>query len=109
MSANLPACIAAAFALFALLKLSVFLVSAAAFLRASKLGGFQSFHIQLSDLFTSISAHKAILDKRSLDLFTVLPEYYNFANVFSKSQANILAPPHPYDLKIYLDKGTSFL
>ena len=107
MSADLPACMAAASASLTSLKPSVSLISAAAFLRASKLRGFQSFCIQLSDSSTSVSAHKATLDKRPLDLSAVPPEYYNFANVFSKTQANILAPHYLYDLKIYLDKGTA--
>ena len=104
-SANLPVFIAVASASPTLLKLSVSLVSTAAFLRASKLRRSQSFHIQLSDSSTSASAHKATLDKESPDLSAVLPKYYDFADVFSESQANILAPHHLYDLKIHLDKG----
>ena len=89
------------------LKLSVSLVSTAAFLRASKLGRSQSFCIQLSDFSISASAHKATLDKEPPDLSAVPPEYHNFADVFSESQANILALHHLYDLKIYLDEGTA--
>ena len=107
MSADSPACMAAASTLSTLLKLSISLINAAAFLRASKLEEFQSFCIQLSDLFASVSACRAILDKGPPDLSAVPPEYHNFANVFSKSQANALALHHLYDLKIHLDKGTS--
>ena len=107
MSADLPACIAAASASPTPLKLLVSLVSTAAFLRTSKLGGSQSFHIQLSDSSTSISARKATLDKGILDLSAVPPEYHDFTDIFSESQANILAPYCLYDLKIYLNKGTA--
>ena len=102
-----PACMTAASASFTLPKLSVFLISAAVFLRASQLERFQSFCIQLSNLSISISACKATLNKRLLDLFIVLSKYYNFTNVFSESQANILAPHYLYNLKIYLDKEIS--
>ena len=98
---------AAVSAFTTLLKLLVSLVSAATFLRASKLGGSQSFHIQLSNSSISTSAHKATLDKGPLDLFTVPPEYHDFADILSKAQANILASHHLYDLKIHLDKGTA--
>ena len=33
--------------------------------------------------------------------------YHNFADVFSKTRANTLAPHRPYDLKINLEEGTS--
>ena len=84
-SADLPACMAAASASLTPLKLSVFLISTATFLRASKLRGSQSFRIQLSDPSTSASACKATLDKRPPDLFTVYPEYHDYADVFSKT------------------------
>ena len=105
MSADLPACIAAVSASSTSLKLSVFLISTAAFLRASKLKRFQSFCIQLSDSSTSASACKATLNKGPLDLSTVSSEYYDFANIFSETQANILALHYLYNLKIHLDKG----
>ena len=107
ISADLPACMAAASASPTFLKLLVFLVSTAAFLKASKLGGSQSFCIQLSNSSTSTSAHKATLDKGPPDLSTVPSEYHDFADIFSKSQANILAPHCSYHLKIYLDEGTA--
>ena len=37
----------------------------------------------------------------------VLKEYHNFADVFSKSKAGILADHRPYDLKITLEDGAS--
>ena len=33
--------------------------------------------------------------------------YHDFADVFSKTRANTLAPHRPYDLKINLEEGTS--
>jgi len=38
------------------------------------------------------------------DLFNVPSEYHKFANVFSKTKAEILAPHHSYDLKINLEE-----
>ena len=32
--------------------------------------------------------------------------YHDFADVFSKTRANTLAPHRPYDLKINLEEGT---
>ena len=107
ISTDSPACMAAASASPTPLKLSVFLISAAAFLRASKLGGSQSFCIQLSNSSTSTSAHKATLDKGPPDLSTVPSEYHDFADIFSKSQTNILASYYLYNLKIHLDKETA--
>ena len=107
ISTDSPACMAAASASPTPLKPSVFLISAAAFLRASKLGGSQSFRIQLSNSSTSTSARKATLDKRPPDLSAVPPEYHDFADIFSESQANILASYYLYNLKIHLDKGTT--
>ena len=85
ISTNLSVRMTVAFISSASLKLSVSLVSTAIFLRTSKLGESQSFCIQLSDPFTSISACKNILDKEPLDLSAVFPKYYDFTNFFSKS------------------------
>ena len=40
------------------------------------------------------------------DLFNVPSKYHEFANVFSKTKAEVLSPHCPYDLKINLEKGT---
>jgi len=40
------------------------------------------------------------------DLSNVHSEYHEFANIFSKTKAKVLAPYHPYDLKINLEEGT---
>ena len=107
MFTDLPAYMVVAFTLSTLLELLVSLISTAVFLRASKLGGFQFFYIKLSDSSISVSACKAKLNKEPLDLFTVSSKYHNFANIFSESQANTLTCYYLYNLKIYLDEGTS--
>ena len=43
------------------------------------------------------------------DLSNIPSEYHEFADIFSKTKAEILAPYHPYDLKINLEEGTQFL
>jgi len=39
------------------------------------------------------------------DLSNVPSEYHEFADIFSKTKAEILPPYHPYDLKINLEEG----
>jgi len=39
------------------------------------------------------------------DLSNVPSEYHEFADVFSKTKAEVLLPHCPYDLKINLEKG----
>jgi len=39
------------------------------------------------------------------DLSNVSSKYYKFADVFSKTKAEVLTPHHPYDLKINLEEG----
>jgi len=39
------------------------------------------------------------------DLSNVPSEYHKFADVFSKTKAEVLTPHHPYDLKINLEEG----
>ena len=42
-----------------------------------------------------------------MDLSSIPSEYHDYADVFSKSEANTLPPHRPYDLKINLEEGTS--
>ena len=42
-----------------------------------------------------------------VNLDGVLKEYHDFADVFSKSKAGVLADHRPYDLKITLEDGVS--
>ena len=39
------------------------------------------------------------------DLSNVPSKYHEFADIFSKTKAEVLAPHHPYDLKINLEEG----
>ena len=39
------------------------------------------------------------------DLFNVSSEYHEFADIFSKTKAEVLPPHHPYNLKINLEEG----
>jgi len=39
------------------------------------------------------------------DLSNIPSEYYEFADIFSKTKAETLSPHHPYDLKINLEEG----
>jgi len=39
------------------------------------------------------------------NLSNVPSEYHKFADIFSKTKAEILTPHHPYDLKINLEEG----
>ena len=83
------------------------LVNAAAFVRACKLEGSKAYQLYLTSL-----------DKLARSTSTSSPElmdsikqhvpkvYHDFADVFSKTRANTLAPHRPYDLKINLDEGT---
>lgn len=84
----------------------VSLIGAAAFLKASKLEGSQTFRVVLTDPSESVAARKALLDKDNIDLQNIPAEYHDFADVFSETKANNLAPHRPYDLKIHLDEGT---
>ena len=81
------------------------LIGAAAFMRACKLPGSQSFQIHLSD--PSISAHSVSVSDENPDLSQIPKEYHDFADVFSKAKAYKLPPHRPYDLKIDIPDGTS--
>jgi len=39
------------------------------------------------------------------DLSNISSEYHKFANIFSKTKAEVLTPHHPYDFKINLEEG----
>ena len=81
---------------------NITIISAAAFLCASKLLGSHNFKLCLHSL--DIQANSAKLVETS-DLSNVPSKYHEFANVFSKTKAEVLAPYHPYDLKINLEEG----
>jgi hypothetical protein len=83
----------------------VSLIGAAAFARACKLPGSQSYRIHLSD--PALSAKSASVSDEAPDLTHIPEEYHDFADVFSKAKADTLAPHRPYDLKINLEEGTA--
>ena len=80
---------------------NIAIIGAAAFLRASKLPGSHNFELCLHSL--DIQANSTKLAETS-DLSNVPSEYHEFADVFSKTKAEILPPHCPYDLKINLEE-----
>ena len=81
---------------------SIEFVSPAAFCRAARLEGSITFSLstpsQSSKLRGSTTSEPADLD-------AVPKVYHEFADVFSKSKANILAPHREFDLRIELEEG----
>jgi len=76
-------------------------ISAAAFLYTSKLPSFHNFELCLCS--SDIQANSTKLAEAS-DLSNISSEYYKFADVFSKTKAEVFAPHHPYNLKINLEE-----
>ena len=71
-------------------------------MRASKLLGSHNFELCLRSL--DIQANSTKLAETP-DLSNVPSEYHEFADVFSKTKAEVLPPHYPYDLKINLEEG----
>jgi len=70
---------------------------------ASKLPGSHNFELCLHS--SDIQANSAKLAETP-DLSNVPSEYHKFANIFSKTKAEVLPPHRPYNLKINLEEGT---
>ena len=85
---------------------NIAIIGAAVFLHASKLPGSHNFELCLRSLDIQTNSTKFA---KAPDLSNVPSEYHKFADIFSKTKAEILAPHHPYDLKINLEEGTQFL
>ena len=85
---------------------NIAIIGAAAFLHASKLLGSHNFKLCLHS--SDIQANSAKLAEIP-DLFNVPSKYHEFADVFSKNKAEVLAPHRPYDLKINLEEGAQSL
>ena len=83
-------------------RLNITIIGAAAFLHALKLLGSHNFELCLCSL--DIQANSAKLAETP-DLSNVPSEYHKFADVFSKTKAEVLPPHHPYDFKINLEEG----
>ena len=81
---------------------NITIIGAVVFLHTSKLLGFHNFELCLCS--SDIQANSAKLAETP-DLSNVPSEYHEFANIFSKSKAEILPPHRPYNLKINLEEG----
>ena len=76
---------------------NIAIIGAAAFLHASKLPGSHNFKLCL---------HSSDIQANSPDLSNVPSEYHEFADIFSKTKAEVLTSYHPYDLKINLEEDS---
>jgi len=81
---------------------NIAIIGVAAFLHASKLPGSHNFKLCLRS--SNIQANSTKLAETS-NLSNVSSEYHEFADIFSKTKAEVLLPHHPYDLKINLEEG----
>ena len=81
---------------------NIAIIGAAAFLCASKLLGSHNFDLCLCSL--DIQANSAKLAETP-GLSNIPSKYHKFANIFSKTKAEVLSPHHPYNLKINLEEG----
>ena len=81
----------------------VTLINAKVFAHESMMQGSQCFHLQVTTPEAMGWSANNMLGPVNLD--RVLKEYHDFANVFSKSKAGVLADHHPYDLKITQGQG----
>jgi len=73
-----------------------------ALLRASRLSGSKTFFLQ----FRSTIQAKSTTISEEIDLSAILEEYHEYADVFSKSKAETLAPHRSYSLQIDLEKDS---
>ena len=78
------------------------IISTPALLRASQLSGSKIFALQ----FHSTVQAKSTTISKKIDLSSIPEEYHEYADVFSKSKAETLAPHHPYNLRIDLEKDS---
>ena len=83
----------------------VTLINAEAFARESTMQGSQCFRLQVATPEVTGRAATDIPGPGKLD--GVPKQYHDFADVFSKSKAGVLAEHRPYDLKITLEDGAS--
>jgi len=81
---------------------NIAIISAAAFLHTSKLLSSSNFELCLCS--SDIQANSTKLAEAP-DLSNVPFKYHKFANIFSKTKAEVLAHHCPYDLKINLEEG----
>ena len=81
---------------------NIAIIGAAVFLHTSKLLGFHNFELCLCS--SDIQANFAKLIEAP-DLSNIFFKYHEFADVFSKTKAEVLTSHWPYDLKINLEEG----
>jgi len=79
---------------------NIAIISAMAFLQASKLSGSSNFELCLHSLDTQVNSAKLA---KVPDLSNIFSEYHKFTNVFSKTKAKILTSYYFYDLQINLE------
>jgi len=72
----------------------IMIISAPALFQASWLSGSKIFALQ----FSSTVQTKSITISKKIDLSSIPEEYHKYADVFSKTKAETLAPYCPYDL-----------
>ena len=81
---------------------NIAIIGTTAFLHASKLLSSHNFELCLYS--SDIQANSTKLAETP-DLFNVPSEYHEFADVFSKTKAEVLASHRPHDLKINLKES----
>jgi len=78
------------------------IINVPALLWALHLSGSTTFSLQ----FHSTMQAKSTTISEKIDLSSIPEEYHEYANVFSKSKVETLAPHCPYDLQIDLEKDS---
>ena len=78
------------------------IISMPALLQALQLSGSKIFAFQ----FRSIVQAKSTAISEKINLSSIPEEYHEYTDIFSKSKAETLAPHHPYDLWIDLEKDS---
>ena len=82
------------------------IISAPTFALACHLQGSVQFSLQIRPQESNLCSTSTTSKSESSELSGVPPDYHDFADVFSKSKADMLAPHREHDLKINL-KGAS--
>ena len=85
----------------------VSLIGAAAFVRTCKLPVAMNFTLYIHAEDAKLCSALASPPVNTPNLSGVPQEYYDFADVFSKAKATMLAPHCEYDLHIDLEEGAS--
>ena len=83
------------------------IISAPAFALACRLEGSVQFSLQIRSQESDLCSAFITSESESSELSEVPPDYHDFADVFSKSKADMLAPHCAHDLKIDLEEGAS--